>query len=509
VSGSTAGPLLLGIDCGQTVGKAALFDLAGREVAVVGVPTQVRHPQPRWAERDLDEVWRQTAAAIRQVLARSGGRAVAGVGLCGHGDGLYLVDADLQPVRAAVLATDSRAHEYARAAGLGERGERALALTGQVPFAGSPAAIYGWLRDHEPAALAAAGWGLFCKDWVRARLTGRAATDPTEASASFTDLYGRSWCRPAFELYDLADVLPLMPPILASDAVAGQVTAAAAAQTGLPAGIPVVCGAHDVDAAALGIGAVGDGVASVVLGTFSINQVVADRPVLDRRWQARAFLRPDRWLHMSTSPAGAANLDWAVRRLGPLRPDHTPDPAAAVLEGLSAVQVAAGDDSALPLFLPFLFGSPHGDRVGAGWLDVRGWHDRPALLAAVLEGVAFNHRTHLDLLREQFELTRPVRVCGGGARSPGWTQLLADVLDLPVEVTDSAEAGARGAALLAGLGAGVYPDLDTAVQRAVRVLRRQDPRPGQVRWHRTRYRRYLAAVDALTTRTDAGTRPSH
>lgn len=482
--------LLLGIDSGQTACKAALFDPDGHEVAVASAGNRISHPHPRWAERDPDRLLDQVAAAVGEVLERAGHPAVAAVGVCGHGDGVYLVDAALRPVRAAVLATDSRAHRYAAAAAAGERGAQALRLTGQVPFAGSPAALLGWLRDHEPGALAAARWALFCKDWIRAGLTGEVGTDPTEASASFADLHG-GWSDAAFELYGLTDLAGLMPPIRPSAAVAGAVTGPAARRTGLAAGTPVVCGAHDVDAAALGVGAVDPGAASVVLGTFSINQVVADRPAVDPRWQARTFLREGHWLHMSTSPAGAANLEWAMRLLG------VADPAVAVLEGLAALDAAAAGRGDLPLFLPFLFGSPHGDDVGAGWVDVRGWHDRGALFGAVLEGVVLNHRTHLDVLRERFRLDRPVRVCGGGARSPGWTQLLADVVGLPVEVTDSHEAGARGAAMLAGIGAGVHPDLPAAVARAVRVVRRQDPRPERTAWHDSRYRRYRGLVAAL------------
>jgi L-xylulokinase len=242
----------------------------------------------------------------------------------------------------------------------------------------------------------------------------------------------------------------------------------------------------------VGIGAHRSGAASVVLGTWSINQVVADRPVADARWQARSFVRPGQWLHMSTSPAGAGNLDWAVRRIGPWTADGGPDPAAAVAEAGNATPADA------PLFLPFVFGSPHGAGLAASWTGVRGWHTRGDLLRAVLEGVAFNHRTHVAALREAFDVVPPARVCGGGSRSPEWTALLADVLHLPVEVTDAAEAGARGAALLAGVGTGVYAGLDDAVARTVRVVRRQDPDPGAAAALDHRYRRYLDVVAALS-----------
>jgi L-xylulokinase len=480
---------LLGIDSGQTVGKVGLYDTEGREVAAAAAPNDISSLHPRWIERDMDQVWLQVAAAIRDVLAQVGPDVeIGGIGICGHNDGAYLVDDALQPLRPAILATDTRAWEYSARTAVGAVSERAMELTGQVPFAASPASLYAWLRDAEPQAYRRIRWALFCKDWIRLRLTGEVATDPTDGSASFVDLLDRQWSADALALFGLAELGPAMPPMRASTTVAGTVSAAAAALTGLAAGIPVVTGAHDVDAAALGIGAVATGSASLVLGTFSINQVVADRPVTDPRWQARAFLEPGRWLHMSTSPAGAINLDWAIRRLGPYTASGAPDPAAAVIEAMTASDLDA------PLFLPFLFGSPHGDTVQASWIGLRGWHGRAEMLHAVLEGVAFNHRTHLRGLQEVFTIEHPVRVCGGGARSADWTQLLSDVLDLPVEITDAAEAGTRGAALLAGIGTGVYADLGDAVDRTVRVVRHQEPRPSQVAYRDVRYQRYLAAA---------------
>lgn len=485
--------LLLGIDSGQTVGKAALFTLDGHEVAVASAPTKVSSPRPRRAERDMEEVWQQLCVAIREVLDRAGASArIVGVGLCGHNDGLYAVDAQGCAVRPAILATDSRAHVESARLSHGEAGRRALALTGQVPSAASPASLLLWLRANEPDSFAATRWALFCKDWLRFRLTGEIATDPSEASAAFTDVHTHEWSTAALDLYDLADAAERLPRLRASTEVAGWITREAAELTGLTEGTPVVTGAHDVDAAALGIGATSPGSASIVLGTYSINQVLADRPAMDPRWQARSFVEPGRWLHMATSPAGAGCLDWAVRQMGPWTERGEPDAAGAVTEAAVAGGAAHG-----PLFLPFLHGSPHGQDVAGAWLALRGWHDRGHLLHAVMEGVVFNHCTHLDALREVFDIDKPVRVCGGGARSMHWTQMLADVSGLPLEVTDASEAGARGAALLAGVGIGVYPDVASAAESTVRVTRHHEPDEELSRMYDGRYRRYLAAVEAV------------
>lgn len=496
------GPVLLGIDAGGTVTKVAAFDLSGRQVAVASEGTVVSSPRPRWQERDMDELWQQCALAMRKCLAAvaaAGLGPVLAVGVCGHNDGAYLVDAAGAPVRPAILATDSRAHAYAdRIRGDDLLAKRALELTGQVPFAASPAAVMQWLRDEEPDALARTRWELFCKDYLRLRLTGEAASESSEASASFTDLHSQAWSDEALELYGLRAVRDLLPPLRGAAEVAGTVTTAAAEATGLPAGTPVVTGAHDVDAAAVGIGALEPGRLSLVMGTFSINQVVGTAAEVDPRWQARAFLRPGQWLHMSTSPSSASNLDWFVRRFGPYDADGRPDPAAAV--ELAAAVVARGGSGGAgdgPVFLPFLYGSPHGDDVAAALVGVRGWHEVGDVALAVLEGVVLNHRTHVDALRERFALREPARLCGGGSRSPWWSQLLADALDLAIEVTDADEAGARGAAVLAGVGAGVWPDLGSAVAETVHVVRRHDPDAAATARLDTAYDRYRRVVDSV------------
>jgi sugar (pentulose or hexulose) kinase len=220
---------MLGIDAGQTVTKAVLFDVSGRAVATGRVDTTVESPHPGWYERDMTLLWHDAAAAIAECL-RIGeipGRRIAAIGLCGHNDGVYAVDSAGGPVRPAILATDDRARRYA------ERfADKALALTGQVPFPGSPAAVCAWLRDVEPRTLEKARWLLFAKDWLRLCLTGEAATDPTEASASFTDVRTQDYSGTALDLYGLAGIAAKLPPILPPAQVAGRVTATAAAATG-------------------------------------------------------------------------------------------------------------------------------------------------------------------------------------------------------------------------------------------------------------------------------------
>jgi L-xylulokinase len=359
-------------------------------------------------------------------------------------------------------------------------------------MAAAPSAVITWLREREPEALVQARWLMSSTDWLRFKLTGNAATDHTMASAAFVSLGSPGeWSLEALALCGADDLAGKLPPILGSTDVAGHITAEASRLTGLPVGAAVVAGAHDVDTGALGLGASTPGDASVLLGTYAINQVLGHAPVPDPRWQTRPFVTPGSWLHMSTSPAGAGCLDWAAARMGPWDGDGAPDSAAAVVEAQSV------DPSAQPYFLPFVHGGPSGHPVGGGWLGLRSEHGRASMLFAVMEGVAFSHCSHLGALASRMPLPPRLRVGGGGARSRWWTQLLADAVGADLEVTKAQEVSALGAALLAGVGVGVYDSVDLAASSAVRVGRSHHPDPRRHAELSLRYARYRAAVDAL------------
>lgn len=484
------GDLLLGVDAGQTVTKVVVFDSALTELGTGSSRVALTNPHPRWVERDMDDVWRATAAAIRGALADAGvdGSRVRGVGIVGHNDGLYPVDSAHRPVRAAVTALDTRAHEViARWRESGAWAEM-LELTGQVPYGGSPSALCAWFARHDPAVLDRTSWLLYCKDWLRLCLTGEVATDPSEASAAFTAARTGEYSPRALELYGLTGLADVLPPILPSDAVAGRVLPPAAAETGLRVGTPVVTGAHDVDGTAVGTGVVAPGTLSLVAGTFSINQVVSDVVRTDERWQARTFVRPGHWLNMSTSPSSATNLDWFLRLLGA-------DDRSAYDRVDREVRAALAGPSRL-VYHPFLYGSPYGADASAALLGLRGWHDSGQLLRAVLEGVVLGHRVHVDALRDGFAVGDVVRLSGGAARSELWSQMFADALDLRVEITDCAESGARGAAALAGLGVGLFGSLDD-VPDLVKVARTHLPEPSRRDALTEAYATFVAATGAL------------
>ncbi len=491
-------PSLLGIDSGLTVTKAVVFDLDGRALGVGSAPARNRVLRSRWVEKDPTQQWHDTAGAVRTAIAAAGvdPASIEAVGLTGHGDGVYLIGEDGLPVRPALPSLDTRAHEVVARWRRNGVADRALALAGELPFPQHAPAMLVWLREHEPGVLERTRWVLSAKDWLKLQLTGTVTTDPTDASAGFTDVRGQGYAPALRALYGLEEVEGKLPPIVPPTEPVGQVRPEAAAETGIPAGTPVPSGLHDIAAASVGSGATEPGEMLMVAGTYSVNQVLGDRPVVDGRWLCRSWLRPGRWAHMSTSPTSATNTEWFVRQLCPEQCEQAERAGASPFAFVDEEAGQALRSGRCPVFHPFLFGSPHGDGASAAFLGLRSWHTRGHLLLGLLQGIVFNHRTHIDPIRALLPSTS-LRLAGGATRSLLWSQLFADVLGLPVSVADAPEAGALGAALCAGVAAGRYACIEDAVAQAVRVARRHQPDPARTRELEDEYGVYLDTVRSL------------
>ncbi|MCZ0962630.1 FGGY-family carbohydrate kinase [Paracoccus benzoatiresistens] len=492
-------PLLLGIDNGLTVTKAVIFDEAGRVLATARRRVAQSMPQARHVERDMDALWTQTAAAIAEAVSACGRPAaeIAAVAATAHGDGLYLLDRGARPLGPGILSLDSRAGDMADRWERDGTSDAALARTGQVPHASAPSAILAWIRDNQPERFGRIGHVLACKDWLTFCLTGHVGTDLTEASTAFTDVRTQRFSAEALAIFGLEALSDALPSIALPDQVIGEISASAAAATGLLPGTPVVAGLHDVTASALGAGGYGEGTVAIVAGTYSINETVSLEPRTDPRWFCRNGLRPGEWNAMSISPASAANYDWFLDTL------CGNDRAAAEAEGrafhdtvIPEIEAAMARPSTV-IFHPFLFGSPHGPHASAGFLGLHGWHDRGQMLRAVIEGIAFNHRHHVDALRDGFA-PEAARLTGGISRSPVFAQLFADALAMPVATSDTEEAAAWGAALCAGSGIGLFdsPRHDPRDMAALTTTYQPDPQRSADLARR--YAVFTDLVDALS-----------
>ena len=450
-------PSLLGIDSGLTVTKAVIFDADGAVLSVARRRVPQLIPEPRHVERDMNSLWTATADAIKEAVGKSGRPAndIVGIAATAHGDGIYLIDRDLKPLGPAVTSLDTRASAVADAWNAGDIGDRALELTGQKPHASAPSAVLRWIRDNQPERYARIGHMLAAKDWLRLCLCGTVGTDRTEASTSFTNVRTQDYDADALSLFGLETLYRCLPPMAVSTEIIGKVTGEAAAATGLSEGTPVMAGLHDVTASALGMGGYREGVVAVIAGTYSINETVSHAPKIDPRWFCRNGILPGEWNNMSISPASTANYDWFLENFFATEMKEAEKAGRSIHDLVAREFEAANARPSSVIFHPYLFGSPFGGATSAGFFGLNAWHDRGDVIRAVFEGIAFNHRIHVDALKDGFA-PAAARLTGGISRNPAMAGLFADILGMPVTATTTEEAAAWGAALCAGAGAGLF-----------------------------------------------------
>ncbi|UVC07465.1 carbohydrate kinase [Rhizobium sp. TH2] len=491
-------PSLLGIDNGLTVTKAVVFDIDGTPLSVARRRVPQLMPQPRHVERDMDGLWLATAEAIAEAIAGSRRPAndVVAIAATAHGDGIYLLDADERPLGPGILSLDSRAGTIADDWAAGLVAQQALALTGQMPHTSAPSALLAWIKIHEPERYARIAHILSCKDWLRYCLTGAIGTDRTEASTSFTSVADQTFSIDAMRLFGLEKLYSALPAVAGSAEIVGLVSAAAAKLTGLTEGTPVAAGLHDVTASALGIGGHKPGVVAIVAGTYSINEVVSDRPKVDPRWFCRNAIEPGQWNNMAISPASAANYDWFLDTLCQAEHQKAEASGQSVHALLGPEIDAALTRPSTAIFHPYLFGSPYGSAASASFLGLRGWQDRGDMLRAVLEGIAFNHRVHIDALRDGFDV-REARLTGGASRNPAFAQMFADILAMPVTVTATEEAAAWGAALCAGAGISIFASPNDDPRNLDGMQQTYRPDTDRSTAYQTRYELFRDIANAL------------
>jgi L-xylulokinase len=452
---------LLAIDSGLTITKAVVFDLKGQQLGVSRRNVAQSIPEPRKVERDMVDFWNQTASAIRQVLeeTETDPANVIAIAATAHGDGLYLLDKNAQPLGPGILSLDSRSVDVIAGWEADGTSSQSLALTGQLPHVSAPSALLSWIKKEQPERYRNMGHIIGCKDWLRFCLTGNIGTDRTEASTSFSDYRSQAYSTEALALFGLTDLSSALPDVSHSAEVVGTVTATAAAATGLRVGTPVAAGLHDVTASVLGIGAHQPGVVGIVAGTYSINECLSLAPKVDARWFCRNAVQPGRWNNMSISPASTTNYDWFLDTFCEADREKAAAAGQTIHDALAPEINAGLRRASTVLYHPYLFGSPFGAAPSAGFMGVRGWHDRGDMLAAILEGIVFNHRQHVDALRSGFDVSE-ARLTGGVSRNPTVAQLFADALSIPVIVTNTDEAAAWGAALCAGASVGAFSSFD-------------------------------------------------
>jgi sugar (pentulose or hexulose) kinase len=496
--------LLIGLDVGTTSVKAGLYGASGEQLGSAAEEYRLDHPGPDRAELDPEIYWTATRAAIGGVLAVAGvdPEAVAAIAVSSQGETVIAVDEQGRPLAPALVWLDNRATDEAQEIARRFDDATIYAVTG-VPsvIATWTACKILWWRRHEPDVFERAARFLFVEDFILHRLTGRFVTEGSVACTSLLyDIVERRWWEPMLEV--IGTDQGRLAELVAPGAVVGTLAPSAAAALGLPARALVVAGGMDQCAGAVGVGNVGPDVVSESSGGALTLQASVDHHGGDPTRQTPVYIHsaPERYLYCPVCPTGGMALTWFRNQFGAdevARAQREDGSAYDLLTALAA-PISPGADGLV--MLPHLMGafSPEYEPGARGaFYGFTLHHGKAHFVRAVLEAVAFMLRRNLELLAGAGAQAREIRSHGGGARSTLWNQIKADVCGLPVVTLQGEDAAIRGDAMLAGVAAGVYPDLAAAAAVMVRIGERYPPDPAAHQAYEAAYARYIQLFEAL------------
>ena len=484
----------IGLDIGTGGSRALLVDGQGVvRHAYTAAHEEMRMARPLWAEQDPDDWWRAAQEAIRGVLkiANAPGDAIRGIGLSGQMHGLVLLDDQDRVIRSALIWCDQRSQQQVDNINEHVGRDKVLKLTANPVLTGFTLPKLLWVRDNEPANFVRIRKILLPKDYVRFKLTGERATDVSDASGtSLFDVVRRAWSK------EMAAILSLdsgiLPKLYESNEITGEVTNEAAIRTGLRAGTPVIGGGGDQAASALGNGIVETGAVSCTVGTSGVVFAYLDEPVYDVQGRVHTFCHaiPDKWHVMGVTQGAGLSLQWFRNRLAP----------GVEYDGLTAEAITSSRGSQGLFWLPYLMGerTPHLDALARGaWIGLTAKHQRADLIRALLEGVCYSQRDCLEIIRDLGAPIGKVRLSGGGAKSPFWHQLFADVFGVSVVTLQTQEGSAYGAALLALVGTGEYKSAREACKAVIKETDSRQPDSEARMFYERAYSIYQSLYPAL------------
>lgn len=456
----------IGIDSSTTATKTLLIDQEGQVLGIGTAEYSYETPHPLWTEQNPDLWWQAAVKSIQQVLDQTGldPAQVKGIGLTGQMHGLVLLDQKGHVLRKAILWNDQRTGAQCDAIRDRLGKENLIRITGNDALTGFTAPKILWVQENEPGIWDQTRQILLPKDYLRYKLTGDYASDRAGGSGTILfDLAKRNWSPEVLSALEIP--AGYLPRTYEGTDATGTVSPEAAIELGLPAGIPVYGGGGDQAAAAVGTGAVQSGIVSLSLGTSGVVFATTDNPAIEPEGRLHAFCHalPSKWHLMGVMLSAAGSLRWHRDTFaGQIGYDELLTPAGAVPPGCEGL-----------FFLPYLTGerTPHPDPLARGGfvgLTVR--HNLAHLTRAVLEGVSFGLRDSFELLKiTGLKQVSQVRITGGGAKSPLWRQILADIFQAEIVTLNTKEGAAFGAALLAATGSGAYKNVEEACQATIEV----------------------------------------
>lgn len=496
---------VLGIDVGTGGTRAVIMDEAGRVVRSASEAHEpFTSPQIGWAEQSPEDWWRAACSAVRKVLEEADvrGEAIACVGFSGQMHGAVMLDGSGEVVRPALIWCDVRTGKQCEELNRRIGSARLIELTCNPALTNFTLTKLIWVRENEPENWRRVRSLMLPKDYVRLRMTGERATDVADASGTLLlDVARRQWSKQVLQAAEIE--ASLLPALYESPEVCAKISVTGAAASGLAAGTPVIAGAGDQAAGATGMGIVRSGSVSATIGTSGVVFAATDRPALDPQGRLHTFCHaaPGRWHVMGVTQAAGLSLQW-FRDTFVCPQAQTKDGGQAFEELIAEAATVAAGSSGL-LWAPYLMGerTPYLDPKARGaLLGLTASHTRAHVVRAILEGVAFSLQDTFTIFHEMNVPVKSIRLGGGGARSRLWRQIQADVYGHGVERVTAEEGAAYGAAILAGVGAGIWPSVDAACDSVVKILDRLEPDPANadaISANYSAYRRIYPALKAI------------
>lgn len=484
----------LGLDVGTSGSRALLVDASGRVRYSFTAPhKEMQMQRPLWAEQDPDDWWSASQIAIRGVLHATGidGRSVSAIGLSGQMHGLVLLDKRDQVIRPALIWCDQRSQHQVDFINSQLQPDSVLKNIANPMLTGFTLPKLLWVRDNEPDKFASVRKMLLPKDYVRFKLTGEFATDVSDASGTgLFDVVHRKWAKAMASALGIDT--GILPEAYESSEVTGGVSSVASETTGLAAGTPVVGGGGDQAASAIGNGIVEPGTVSCTIGTSGVVFAYLDQPAYDPQGRVHTFCHaiPDAWHVMGVTQGAGLSFQWFRSRLA----------SDAGYDDLTAEATLSPAGAHGLFWLPYLMGerTPHLDPYARGaWIGLTAKHQRRDLVRAILEGVCYSQKDGLEIIRQLGAHPALVRLSGGGAKSPFWHQLFADIFNTRVAILETQEGSAYGAALLALIGTGEYGGARDVCRRAIREVSVKEPEPQAVDFYKAHYEVYRSLYPGL------------
>ncbi|MEL6150090.1 MAG: xylulokinase [Chloroflexota bacterium] len=479
--------VFIGIDVSTTASKAVAIDAAGAVLATSSHEHPFFTPEPMWVEQNPDDWWQTTIQALKGVFQTVNAADVKAIGLTGQMLGLVALDEHGTPVRPSILWNDQRSGKQCDEITDTIGAEKLWQLTGSLMIPGMTVPKLLWMREHEPDSYAKVRHVLLPKDYVRYRLSGELVTDVSDGSGTgLMDVGARDWSDEMLAALEIPR--EWLPGVVESPEICATVTDEAAAATGLTAGTPIVGGAGDQPAGAVGMGIVGAGATSLTVGTSGVLFTASDRYSPDPQGRGHSWCHavPGQWCLMGVMQSAAGSLQWLRTMLE----------ATSSYDDMNAAVADVPIGSLGLLFAPYLTGErhPHPDPLARGaFVGLTLRSEQPQLMRATMEGVAFGLSDLVELARAQGIQPSSARVSGGAANSPVWRQIMADVMGFPLYSVNAGEGGAYGAAILASVGGGAHTDVASACEAMIEAGDRTSPGEAE----RARYEQLYAIFRKL------------